>query len=279
MLTLVVFGAWAATMVYLWYAHRARQLSLRRLEALVHFASRGAMDIDGLSTARLEQLVEHGLVHDVADLYLLTASRIAELERFAEKSAQGLVDAIAASKAQPLSRLLFGLGIRHVGAEAASLLARQFGSLGVLEDTARRSTDEIEAVHGIGPTIAASVHDYFADPHVAVPEAARVLRPGGRLVFNHSSPFHFVCWDDRRDRVGERLARPYFGMRKWDQESVDFMLPYGEWIRVFRRNGFDVEDLIELRPAPRARTTYGFYVSLAWARLFPAENVWVLRRR
>ena len=119
----------------------------------------------------------------------------------------------------------------------------------------------------------------FADPHVAVPEAARVLRPGGRLVFNHSSPFHFVCWDERRDRVGERLARPYFGMRKWDQESVDFMLPYGEWIRVFRRNGFDVEDLIELRPAPRARTTYGFYVSLAWARRFPAENVWVLRRR
>ena len=143
----------------------------------MHFASRGAMDIDGLSTARIEQLVEHGLVHDVADLYLLTASRIAELERFAEKSAQGLVDAIAASKAQPLSRLLFGLGIRHVGAEAASLLARQFASLDVLEDTARRSTDEIEAVHGIGPTIAASVHDYFADPHVA--RLLRRLRDAG----------------------------------------------------------------------------------------------------
>ena len=119
----------------------------------------------------------------------------------------------------------------------------------------------------------------FADPHVAVPEAARVLRPGGRLVFNHSSPFHFLCWDDRRDRVGERLARDYFGMRKWDHDSVDFMLPYGEWIRVFRRNGLDVEDLIELRPSARARTTYGFYAPLAWARRFPAENLWVLRRR
>jgi DNA ligase (NAD+) len=138
----------------------------RRLEALVHFASRGAMDIDGLSTARIEQLVEQGLVHDSADLYALTAPQIAELERFAEKSAQGLVDAIAASKAQPLSRLLFGLGIRHVGAEAAQLLARQFGTLDELQAAALRSADEIEAVHGIGPTIAASVHDYFNDPHI-----------------------------------------------------------------------------------------------------------------
>ena len=104
-------------------------------------------------------------------------------------------------------------------------------------------------------------------------EAKRVLRPGGRLVFNHSSPFHFLCWDDRRDRVGERLARDYFGMRKWDHDSVDFMLPYGEWIRVFRRNGLDVEDLIELRPSARARTTYGFYAPLAWARQIGRPHV------
>jgi DNA ligase (NAD+) len=132
----------------------------RRLEAIVHFASRGAMDIDGLSYARIEQLLEAGLIHDVADLYGLAEADIAALERFAEKSAQSLVDAIAASKQQPLSRLLFALGIRHVGTEAAQLLARRFGTLDAI---AAAAEEEIEEVHGIGPTIAASVHEYFAD--------------------------------------------------------------------------------------------------------------------
>jgi DNA ligase (NAD+) len=135
----------------------------RRLEAIVHFASRGAMDIDGLSYARIEQLLEAGLIHDIADLYELDPERIRSLDRFAEKSAQSLVDAIVESKRQPLSRLLFGLGIRHVGAEAAALLARNFGTL---DAVAKASVDEIEAVHGIGPTIAASVHEYFRDGRV-----------------------------------------------------------------------------------------------------------------
>ena len=135
----------------------------RRLEALVHFASRGAMDVDGLSYARIEQLVEAGLVHDVADLYALTAEQIARLERFAEKSSQGLVAAIDASRQQPLSRLLFGLGIRHVGAEAGQLLARTFGTMDAL---AAASLEEIEAVHGIGPIMAASVREYFDDPAI-----------------------------------------------------------------------------------------------------------------
>ncbi len=132
----------------------------RRLEAIVHFASRGAMDIDGLSYARIEQLLEAGLIHDVADLYELKEADIAALERFAEKSAQSLVEAISESRKQPLSRLLFGLGIRHVGSEAATLLARNFGTLDTL---AKATADEVEAVHGIGPTIAASVHEYFRD--------------------------------------------------------------------------------------------------------------------
>jgi len=136
----------------------------RRLEAIVHFASRGAMDIDGLSYARIEQLLDAGLIHDIADLYELDAERIRSLDRFAEKSAQSLVDAIAASKKQPLSRLLFGLGIRHVGSEAAALLARNFGTLDAI---AKASADEVEAVHGIGPTIAASVYEYFRDERIA----------------------------------------------------------------------------------------------------------------
>ncbi len=146
----------------------------RRLEAIVHFASRGAMDIDGLSYARIEQLLEAGLIHDVADLYELDEARITSLERFAEKSAQSLVEAIADSKKQPLSRLLFGLGIRHVGSEAAALLARNFGTL---DSIAKASADDVEAVHGIGPTIASSVHEYFRD--------ARVLKLIERLRASH----------------------------------------------------------------------------------------------
>ena len=102
-----------------------------------------------------------GLIHDIADLYELNEEGIAALERFAEKSAQSRVDAIAASKKQPLSRLLFGLGIRHVGAEAAALLARNFGTLDAIK---KASADEVDAVHGIGPTIAASVYEYFRHP-------------------------------------------------------------------------------------------------------------------
>jgi len=146
----------------------------RRLEAIVHFASRAAMDIDGLSYARLEQLLEAGLIRDVSDLYLLRPEDVAQLDRFAEKSAQSLVDAIAASRQQPLSRFLFGLGIRHVGSEAAVLLARQFGTLDALADA---SLEDIEAVHGIGPVIAKSVHDFFADPHAR--DVLRRLRERG----------------------------------------------------------------------------------------------------
>jgi DNA ligase (NAD+) len=133
----------------------------RQLEGLVHFASRNAMDIRGLSYARIQQLIEAGLIHDVADLYRVEAEQLLELDGFAEKSAQQLVAAIAASKAQPLSRLIFGLGIRHVGATAAELLARHFGQL---EALAEATTEGILAIRGIGETIAHAVTAYFADP-------------------------------------------------------------------------------------------------------------------
>jgi DNA ligase (NAD+) len=132
----------------------------RQLEAIVHFASRHAMDIRGLSYARIEQLIAASLVHDVADLYALTVEQLLTLERFAETSAQNLVDAIVASRAQPLSRLLFGLGIRHVGQTAAQLLARHFGTMDALR---RSSADDILALRGIGETIAIAVVAYFQD--------------------------------------------------------------------------------------------------------------------
>ena len=118
------------------------------------------MDIDGLSYARIQQLLSAELVHDVADLYDVTVMQLAGLERFAQKSAENLAAAIGTSKGQPLSRLLFGLGIRHVGAQAAQLLARHFGSLDALMSA---SAQQLGAVRGIGDIIAQSVADYFAD--------------------------------------------------------------------------------------------------------------------
>ncbi len=133
----------------------------RRLEGLAHFVSRGAMDIRGLSYARIEQLIEAELVRDAADLYVLTAEQLMQLERFAAKSAAQLVAAIEESKAQPLSRLLNALGIRHVGTGAAQLLARHFGSMRALMDA---TEDEILAVRGVGATIAHAVIGYLGDP-------------------------------------------------------------------------------------------------------------------
>ena len=132
----------------------------RQLEGLVHFASRGAMDIRGLSYARIAQLVEAGLVKDASDLYDLRPAQVRALERFAEKSAEQLVEAIAASKAQPLSRLLFGLGIDNVGEIAAKQLARHFGTMDAI---AAASVDDILAIHGMGSTIAESVTAWFGN--------------------------------------------------------------------------------------------------------------------
>lgn len=131
----------------------------RQLEGLVHFASRGAMDIRGLSYARIEQLIKAEMVKDASDLYDLTPRQLMTLERFAEKSAEQLVDAIQASKAQPLSRLLFGLGIDHVGEIAAKQLARHFGTMDAI---AGATTDDVLAIHGMGGAIAESVTAWFA---------------------------------------------------------------------------------------------------------------------
>lgn len=132
----------------------------RILESIIHFASRSAMDIRGLGVQRVAQLKDEGLVRDVADLYELTVDKLLALEGFAQKAASQLVDAIAASKSQPLSVLLFALGIRHVGASGAMLLADRFEAMDRL---AGASEDEIAAVEGIGPTIAAAVVEFFED--------------------------------------------------------------------------------------------------------------------
>jgi SAM-dependent methyltransferase len=120
----------------------------------------------------------------------------------------------------------------------------------------------------------------FADPYRTVPEAARLLRPGGLFAFNHGSPILSIAWAADAERAGDRLVVDYFGMHRFDYgDSIDFNLPYGEWIRLFRANGFEVEDLIEPRPAPDATSTYRDEVEREWSRRWPAECIWRLRRR
>jgi len=133
----------------------------RILESIVHFASRSAMDVRGLGYERVRALLEAKLIANVADLYKLTPPHLLTLEGFAEKSAQQLVDSIAASKSQPLSALLFALGIRHVGEQGAKLLARHFGTMGSL---AEASAEEVGEVRGIGPAIGEAVVGFFKDP-------------------------------------------------------------------------------------------------------------------
>jgi len=133
----------------------------RVLEGIVHFASREAMDIRGLGYERVRQLLDEGLIHDVADLYTLEAGRLEQLERFGEQSASLLVGAIADSRSRPLSTLLFGLGIRHVGKNVAVLLARRFGTMAALRDA---PVDAINDVPGVGPIIAEAVHAFFRAP-------------------------------------------------------------------------------------------------------------------
>lgn len=128
---------------------------------LVHFVSRGAMDIRGLGERTVRQLLNQGMVSDFADLYHLKHSNLLELEGFGEVSARNLITAIDESRAQPLSRLLFALGIRHVGAHAAQVLARHFGSLDRLIAAGEA---EVGAVHAIGATTAAAVTAFLADP-------------------------------------------------------------------------------------------------------------------
>ena len=133
----------------------------RRAEAIKHFVSKGAMDIDGVGDKLVDRLLALGLIRDGADLYRLEAGTLAGLERLGEKSAANITAAVEASKKRPLPRVLFALGIPHVGGENAELLVRRFGSFAALREA---SAEEIAETPGIGPVIAESVREYFRDP-------------------------------------------------------------------------------------------------------------------
>jgi len=130
--------------------------------SVFHYGSKGALNIDGLGEKLVEQLVDAGLVHNVADLYHLTLDQVVKLERMAEKSARNLIAAIDATRQPPLGKFLFGLGIRHVGEHVASVLARRFGSM---EALMAADQDTLTAVNEIGPEIAQSLTSFFKEPH------------------------------------------------------------------------------------------------------------------
>jgi ubiquinone/menaquinone biosynthesis C-methylase UbiE len=120
----------------------------------------------------------------------------------------------------------------------------------------------------------------FCDPYRTVPEAARVLRTGGRFIFNMATPFVDLTYSEAEKQSTNALALDYFGLhRVEDAQAVSFNLQYGEWIRVFREHGLDVEALIELQPPSDAHSTYREYAQLEWARRWPAEHIWKTRKR
>jgi DNA ligase (NAD+) len=175
-----------------WRCPNRRGCPDQNVEWLFHFAGRGAMDIEGLGYMTVLALLDRGFIKDPADVYRLTAEQLAQLEGFADRSIANLLGAIEASRDRPIWRLLVGLNIRHVGSHVAQVLASAFGSIDAI---ARATADEIDAVPGIGPEIAASVRAWFDEGENR--ELVDRLRAAGvRLV---------------DERVAEEGPRPFEG--------------------------------------------------------------------
>jgi SAM-dependent methyltransferase len=121
----------------------------------------------------------------------------------------------------------------------------------------------------------------WCDPYQWIPEAARLLRPGGRLVFLVNAPLQMLCVADaEEEETGDRLLRPYFGMHRFewsDDDSIEFHLPHGELVALLRSSGLEIEELVEVRPPDGSTTRYP-YVSLEWAQRWPCEEVWKVRK-
>jgi SAM-dependent methyltransferase len=120
----------------------------------------------------------------------------------------------------------------------------------------------------------------FSDPYDTVPEVARLLRPGGLFAFSSHTPIIELTWPPGAERAGEALVCDYWTMHAIEEtgEATSFQIPYGDWIRLFRRHGLLVEDLIELRPAEQAQSSYRDETARQWARRWPMEHIWRLTR-
>ncbi len=158
------------------------------IESLKHFVSRDAMDIESLGIKQLEQLLAAGKIRDVADLYLLSKDDMFAMERMGDVLAEKLVNSIEASKQQPLSRLIFGLGIRHVGRNTAKILAKHFAAL---DELSQCSVEQLTAIHEIGDKVANSIVDFFSNPEkISLLKKLQQtgLEPQGEAVIQQDGP-------------------------------------------------------------------------------------------
>ncbi len=165
----------------------------QRKQAMLHFASRRAMDVEGLGDKLVDQLVDSGLIRTLPELYKLGVAKLVALERMAEKSAQNLVDGLERSKKTTLGRFLFALGIRHVGETTAKDLAKHFGSLDRILDA---SVEQLLEVNDVGPVVAQSIHTFFAQPHNR--EVVEQLRACG------------ITWEEH-DGTADNAPKPLAG--------------------------------------------------------------------
>jgi DNA ligase (NAD+) len=146
----------------------------RLFESILHFGSRGAMDIEGLGPATIKELLEQGYVHNVEDIYYLDENQLFSLTGFKDKAVANMIESITKSKERPLSRLLFALGIRHVGSHVAEVLARRYRTM---DDLAAAGEEELQAIDEVGPAIAESVRAFFNEPRNL--QLVRRLREAG----------------------------------------------------------------------------------------------------
>ncbi len=166
---------------------------------------------------------------------------------------------------------------------AADLMARAQAADGAAPDVTLVRADVEETGLPAG-SFHVAFSDYgasmYADPYRWVPEAARLLRPGGRLAFSCITPMLETCWAGDGAIIDDRLSKDYFGMHRIEDDGmVIFNLPYGEWVRLFRRSGLTIVDLVETRPRDGVdETAYRSRDQVAWARRWPAEMIWVLDR-
>src|SRR6185295_9149795 len=185
---------------------------VQRVQRLAHFAGRGAMDITGLGERTAQALVEAELVRDAGDVFFLTREQLLGLERMGAKSVENLLRAIEKAKDRPLARLVYGLGIRHVGETVARVLARAFPRL---EDLAAAGEAELTAVEGIGPVVARGVARFFGNPQAQ--EVVGKLKKGGVRI---------------EEKPGQEGPRPFAGktfvitgsFEEWSREELKRLL-------------------------------------------------------
>ena len=181
--------------------------------------------------------------------------------------------------------VLVGLGARLVGIDNSEkqleVARRRYAEEGIEAELVHTSAESLPFADArFDLVVADHGANRFADPYLWMPEVVRVLRPGGVLAFSGGTAFEVLCLDEPSDTWDTRLHRDWFGMHRqeWDDGAVEFELTYGDWIRLFRANGLAVEALVEVQPPEGAASTYRSETETAWARRWPMEQIWKVRK-